>query len=256
MLKYLIKYIFYTMSKYSDSSLNFKILSEEMTKVDYNYKIILIGNSNVGKSCLTVRATKNTFNNLYSPTVGFEFFNLYINIKGKNIKLQIWDTCGQEKFRSLITNFYRNASLAMIVYSIDDRKSFENIEDWLSEIRNQTTPDIKIFLVGNKSDLNNLRKVNKEQAENFCFERGLDFFIETSAKNGDNVAFIFAFAANLLLEESLKFKKINKYNIRSINMNEKSIDFSPFSADFEEDEPTNIILDNISTKKKKKCCNK
>ena len=242
------------MSKFSDSSLNYKILSEEIANIDFNYKIILIGDANVGKSCLSLRATKNTFNNFYTPTVGFEFFSLYINIKGKNVKLQIWDTCGQEKFRSLITNFYRNSSLAIIVYSIENERSFKHIEEWLNEIRAHTQPDIKIFLIGNKSDLNNSRKVKKENAKNFCFERGLDYFIETSAKNGDNVSFTFAYAANMLLEESLKFNNLNKFNLEKKNMKDEFNDSLYLSIDFVEDEPSNIILDNNSTKKNRRCC--
>ena len=246
---------FNIMSEYSDSLPNYEILSEETTNFDFNYKIILIGDSNVGKSCLTVRATKNTFLNFYTPTVGFEFFNLIINIKGKNIKLQIWDTCGQEKFRSLINNFYHKASLAIIVYSIDNEKSFEHIEHWLNEIKSNTIPDIKIFLIGNKMDLVDLRKIKTEKAKSFCEERGLDYFIETSAKNGENVINTFAYAANLLLEESLKYQKINKDKVKiNENINNKKTD-NCLSFDYVEDEPRNIILDNNSTKeKKKKCC--
>ena len=97
------------MLKHLISLPKYEILLDETTKFDFNYKIILIGDSSVGKSCLTYRATKDNFLNNYTPTVGFEFFNLYLKIKDKSIKLQIWDTCGQEKFRSLITNFYRNS---------------------------------------------------------------------------------------------------------------------------------------------------
>ena len=146
----------------SDKSLKYEILPEETTKFDFNYKIILIGDSSVGKSCLTIRATKDSYLNNYTPTVGFEFFNLNLKIKEKNIKLQIWDTCGQEKFRSLISNFYRNSSLAIIVYSIIDPESFNHIDQWLNEIKTQTSPDIKIFLIGNKSDLAKSRKIKNK----------------------------------------------------------------------------------------------
>ena len=240
------------MSENSDSIPYYEILSDETTNFDFNYKIILIGDSNVGKSCLTLRAAKNKFNNLYTPTVGFEFCNLNIKMKGKNIRLQIWDTCGQEKFRSLITNFYRNASLVIIVYSIDEENSFRHIDQWLNEIRAQTSPDIKIFLIGNKSDLYNNRKIKVERAKHFSQERLLDFFIETSAKNGDNVIFTFVYAANLLLKESIKNQ--NKNNKRRVNMSHERIDRN-ISFDFVEDEPSNILMDNLSIKKsKKKCC--
>lgn len=99
---------------------NTEILPEDCPKYDLSFKVIVIGNSGVGKSCLSVKATKNIFENNYLATVGFEFFAFNVKIDDKIIKLQIWDTCGQEIYRSLITNFYRNSSLAIIVYAIDE----------------------------------------------------------------------------------------------------------------------------------------
>jgi len=99
---------------------NIEILKEDYPNYDLSFKIIVIGNSGVGKSCLAVQATKNIFENNYVATVGFEFFSFNLKLDGKVIKLQIWDTCGQEIYRSLITNFYRNSSLAIIVYAIDE----------------------------------------------------------------------------------------------------------------------------------------
>ena len=242
------------MSENFDSSLQYEILSEDTTNFDFNYKIILIGDSSVGKSCLTLRAAKNNFVENYTPTVGFEFFYVNLKIKENNIKLQIWDTCGQEKFRSLISNFYRNSSLVIIVYSINDEESFKHIDQWLNEIRTYTSPDIKVFLIGNKKDLVDSRKIKTETAKQFCDERGLDYFIETSAKKGDNVVFTFAYAANILLEESLKYKNISKK--KTINDN-KDFDRteSHLSFNFVEDEPSNIILENDKPKKSnRRCC--
>jgi small GTP-binding protein len=99
---------------------NIEILKEDYPNYDLSFKIIVIGNSGVGKSSLSVQATKNTFENNYLATVGFEFFSFNLKMDGKVIKLQIWDTCGQEIYRSLITNFYRNSSLAIIVYAINE----------------------------------------------------------------------------------------------------------------------------------------
>ena len=98
---------------------DYEILSDEYPKYDLSFKIIIIGDSGVGKSCLSVKATKNIFDDNYLATVGFEFFMFKIRIGDKVIRLQIWDTCGQEIYRSLITNFYRNASLAFVVFAID-----------------------------------------------------------------------------------------------------------------------------------------
>ena len=166
----------------------------------------------------------------------------------KKINLQIWDTCGEEKFRSLISNFYRNSSLAIIVYSIDNQNSYYNIGLWLNEIRNLTHPDIKIFLIGNKSDLSHLREISKEKAKSFCKENSIDYFTETSAKSGDNVEVTFVYAAYLLMEQSIK--QSNK-NTRYLNDDRTN---SHLSFNFIEDEPSNLILDGSSTKHKSKCC--
>ena len=98
----------------------YEILPDDYPKYDLSFKIIIIGNSGVGKSCLSVKATKNIFENNYLATVGFEFFNFNIKLEERVIRLQIWDTCGQEIYRSLITTFYRNSSLAFIVFAIDE----------------------------------------------------------------------------------------------------------------------------------------
>jgi small GTP-binding protein len=102
-----------------DEELNVTQLPDDYTQYDLSFKLIVIGDSGVGKSCLSMKATKNLFETNYSATVGFEFFTFNVKINDKVVKLQIWDTCGQEIYRSLITNFYRNSSLAMMVYSID-----------------------------------------------------------------------------------------------------------------------------------------
>jgi len=103
----------------NQDELNCEVLPDDYTQYDLSFKLIVIGDSGVGKSCLTQKATKNVFESNYQATVGFEFFTFNVKINDKVIKLQIWDTCGQEIYRSLITNFYRNSSLAMMVYSID-----------------------------------------------------------------------------------------------------------------------------------------
>jgi len=102
-----------------NSEIPYEILPDDYTQYDLSFKLIVIGDSGVGKSCLSNKATRNIFDDKYNATVGFEFFSFNIKINDKVIKLQIWDTCGQEIYRSLITNFYRNSSLAIMVYSID-----------------------------------------------------------------------------------------------------------------------------------------
>jgi small GTP-binding protein len=101
-------------------NLQYEILKEDYPNYDLSFKVIVIGNSGVGKSCLSMQATKHKFENNYLATVGFEFFAFNMKLDNKVIKLQIWDTCGQEIYRSLITSFYKNSSLAIIVYAIDE----------------------------------------------------------------------------------------------------------------------------------------
>lgn len=168
-----------------------QILSEDFPSFDLSFKIIIVGDSGVGKSCISIKAARNYFEDFYSPTVGFEFLTFNLKVEDLNIKLQIWDTCGQEVYRSLISSFYRSASLAIIVYSIDSDDSFSNIEKWLNDIKTQSNPDVKIFLVGNKADLEDKRQVTKEQGEKFCKDHKITFFTETSAKTGFNIQNVF-----------------------------------------------------------------
>ena len=186
------------------------INSGEIGKYDYSFKMIVIGDAGVGKSCLTNRAAKDKFLSDYSPTVGFEFLTFSTNIENKIIKLQIWDTCGQEVYRSLITNFYRNASLAMMVYAINSRESFFHINQWLKEVRLQSHPDVKIILIGNKSDLENERVVTTEEARKFKEENQILYFEETSAKSGLNTKEVFAEAARILYNEHKNYKLRSK----------------------------------------------
>ncbi|MBQ3912196.1 MAG: GTP-binding protein [Lachnospiraceae bacterium] len=191
---------------------NYEILSEDYTSFDMSFKLIVIGDSGVGKSCLTNNAIKNTFDDAYNATVGFEFFTFNIRLNGKVVKLQIWDTCGQELYRSLITNFYRNSSLAMMVYSINSKESFDNVEMWLRELRTHSNPDVKVFLIGNKSDLEAEREVTTEQGENFYKQNNLSLFMESSAKTGFNTQKIFIKAAEILYEDYNKYKDDNSSN--------------------------------------------
>ena len=191
---------------------NYEILSEDYTSFDMSFKLIVIGDSGVGKSCLTNNAIKNTFDDAYNATVGFEFFTFNIKFNGKIIKLQIWDTCGQELYRSLITNFYRNSSLAIMVYSINSKESFDNVEMWLRELRSHSNPDVKVFLIGNKSDLEAEREVTTEQGENFYKQNKLNLFLESSAKTGFNAQKIFIKAAEILYDDYNKYQDDNSSN--------------------------------------------
>ena len=185
----------------------FEILPEDYTNFDLSFKLIVVGDGGVGKSCLTNNAVKNIFDDSYNATVGFEFFTFNVKINDKIVKLQIWDTCGQELYRSLITNFYRNSSLAVMVYSINSKESFENIEMWLRELRTHSNPDAKVFLIGNKIDLENERQITKEQGEQFAKDNKINGFMEASAKTGVNAQKIFIQAATTLYEDYIKYQQ-------------------------------------------------
>ena len=190
----------------SNENLKVQVMPDDYNQYDLSFKMIVIGDAGVGKSCLTTKAAKGVFDDTYSATVGFEFLTFNVKLNDKVIKLQIWDTCGQEIYRSLISSFYRNASLAMMVYSIDSKESFIHIETWLKEVKLQSNPDIKIFLIGNKADLEDKREVKLEEAKQYKNENDIHYFCETSAKNGLNAQEVFIEAAKLLYKEHLKYK--------------------------------------------------
>ena len=221
-------------SEKTDANYKFEILPEDYTNFDLSFKLIVIGDSGVGKSCLTNNAVKNIFDESYNATVGFEFFTFNVKMNNKVIKLQIWDTCGQELYRSLITNFYRNSSLAIMVYAINSRESFENIEMWLRELRTHSNPDAKVFLIGNKIDLESERKVSKEEGEKFCKDNKLNGFMESSAKTGVNAQNIFIKAAQALYDDYIIYQKKTEEsggtiqnNFGQQNNNSKRIDNKP-----------------------------
>lgn len=220
-----------------------EILKDELNQYDMSFKLIIIGDSFVGKSSISVNASKNVFENDYKATIGFEFFTMAYKINMQNIKLQIWDTCGQEEYRSLIQNFYRNASLAILVYSIDRKSSFENLEIWLNEIKTKGNPDVKIFLVGNKVDLADKRVVKTEEGKQFYENYKLNLFIETSAKSGENVSELFKKAALLLYKEHYTYTNMaNKLD-------------KQFKIDVDNYEEQNILdKDEEDDGRKRRCC--
>ena len=193
----------------TDDNIKVENLPEDYPQYDLSFKLIVIGDSGVGKSCLTTKAVKNNFEDYYQATVGFEFLTFNMKINEFVIKMQIWDTCGQEIYKSLISNFYRNSSLAIILYSIDNKESFEHAENWLNDLKSQANPDVRIFLVGNKSDLEDERKVTKEEGLKFKNDQGLDLFMETSAKTGYNARNVLIEAAKMLYADYLKYIEAN-----------------------------------------------
>lgn len=163
---------------------------------DYLFKVVLIGDSGVGKSNLLSRFTRNEFNLESKSTIGVEFATRSIQVDGKTIKAQIWDTAGQERYRAITSAYYRGAVGALLVYDIAKHLTYENVERWLKELRDHADSNIVIMLVGNKSDLRHLRAVPTDEAKAFAEKNGLSF-IETSALDSTNVEVAFT---NILTE--------------------------------------------------------
>ncbi|KAJ3190393.1 hypothetical protein HDU85_000689 [Gaertneriomyces sp. JEL0708] len=157
---------------------------------DYLFKVVLIGDSGVGKSNLLGRFTRNEFNLESKSTIGVEFATRSINVDGKVIKAQIWDTAGQERYRAITSAYYRGAVGALLVYDIAKQQTYENVTRWLKELRDHADTNIVIMLVGNKSDLKYARAVPTEEAKQFATENNLSF-IETSALDATNVELAF-----------------------------------------------------------------
>uniref|UniRef100_A0A7S2V252 Uncharacterized protein n=1 Tax=Fibrocapsa japonica TaxID=94617 RepID=A0A7S2V252_9STRA len=153
---------------------------------DYLFKVVLIGDSGVGKSNLLSRFTRNEFNLESKSTIGVEFATKSIQTEGKIIKAQIWDTAGQERYRAITSAYYRGAVGALLVYDISKHVTFENVERWLKELRDHAEANIVVMLVGNKSDLRHLRAVSTEEAMAFAEKNNLAF-IETSALDASGV---------------------------------------------------------------------
>jgi len=156
------------------------------TEYDYLFKLLLIGDSGVGKSCLLLRFADDTYTDSYISTIGVDFKIRTVDLDTKTIKLQIWDTAGQERFRTITSSYYRGAHGIIIVYDITDKESFDNVRQWLFEIDRYASENVCKLLVGNKSDLTNKRAVEYEQAKTFADELNIPF-LETSAKNAANV---------------------------------------------------------------------
>jgi Ras-related protein Rab-11A len=207
---------------------------------DYLFKVVLIGDSGVGKSNLLSRFTRNEFNLESKSTIGVEFATRSIQVDGKTIKAQIWDTAGQERYRAITSAYYRGAVGALLVYDITKSVSFENVERWLKELRDHADSNIVIMLVGNKSDLRHLRSVNTEDAQAYCEKEGLSF-IETSALESTNVEKAF----HQILTEI--------YHIVS----KKAIDADDKGSKLQAGKGTSIVVDHPQDeggKKKSSCC--
>lgn len=194
-------------------------------------KILLIGDSGVGKSCLLVRFVDDTFSPSFITTIGIDFKIKTIDINGKKIKLQLWDTAGQERFRTITTAYYRGADGVVLVYDVQDEKTFADARDvWYNTIMENALPECQLILVGNKADLDEdengqQRAVSYEEGENLAKSLGMAF-VEASAKTNKNVDEVF-FTLVKMIEEKLENKddggkKDDKKKLKSEGINLKS----------------------------------
>ena len=158
----------------------------ENKEFDYLFRYIIVGDINVGKSCIMLQFSSNQFREEHELTIGVEFAIKFLEIKNKNIKIQVWDTAGEEAFQSITKSYYRNAIGALLVYDITKKSSFEHLQKWLDSVKENSTKNIKIILIGNKIDLEDKREVTFQAGEEFAKKNDL-FFLETSAKNFINI---------------------------------------------------------------------
>ena len=207
---------------------------------DLIFKLVLIGDSGVGKTNILTRYTKNEFSLATQATVGVEFGSKIIKKNDKLIKLQIWDTAGQERYKSITSAYYKGSKGAFVVYDISRKPTFENVDKWIGELKTNASEEVLIMLVGNKSDLEDKREVQidevKKKAEQYKIA-----FCETSALKGNNIEQAF----DSLIDEIAK--KVEKEKLSEVKVIKESI---PITLDTNEKKE----IDNGKNNNKKNCC--
>ncbi len=188
---------------------------------DIVYKILLLGDTSVGKTCFLLRYTDKIFEESHISTIGLDYRLKSMTLKnGKNIKLQIWDTSGQERFRAITKNYYKQANGILLMYDITNEKSFSNIQNWITQIKEETSSNIVLFIIGNKIDLEDQRKITYENGKNLAKQYQYPFF-EASSKSAININEIFDnMAENVdevfskVVKKSLLIKKNKVYKAK------------------------------------------
>ena len=208
----------------------------EIEEYEMMVKVILIGDSGVGKTNIMSKFLKNQFMEESKATIGVEFGSKLFNHEGHKIKAQIWDTAGQEKYKAITGAYYKGSKGALVVYDITQKKTFENIEKWVNDLKAAGDPKITIILIGNKNDLDDKRQVSKDQGEEKARSFGCAF-LETSAYSGDNIDKAF----NLMVKEIYE-----KFSNDSTGEDELAPGSNGNGKDVE--------LDKVNDKNKKKSC--
>ena len=202
---------------------------EEEAEDDYNlYKILLLGDTSVGKSCLLLRFCDNSFQEAHLTTIGLDFRLKTINLKDdRKVKIQIWDTAGEDRFRSITRNYYKGAKGILLIFDVTDKETFTHVRDWIERIHEESPEGITICLVGNKIDMNESRVISNEEGKKIADEFKIPYF-ETSAKSNIGVEEVFTY----LVKE-----------VDTIYMNEHK-----------EEVGKKTVLNQKTKNKKKKCC--
>ena len=187
------------------------------TETDAVYKILLLGDSEVGKSCFLMRYADNVFVENYITTIGLDYKLKYVQLdSGEMIKVQLWDTAGQDRYRTIAKNYYKGSHGILLLYDITKRNSFENIREWIKDIKEEVYEKAIIFLIGNKIDKNSERKITTEQGVKLAEEYNLPFF-EASAKTGENVDEIFKSLYKKISEVYIDIQKDRGEKLGSTN---------------------------------------
>mmetsp|Transcript_107059 Transcript_107059/g.301263 ORF Transcript_107059/g.301263 Transcript_107059/m.301263 type:complete len:228 (+) Transcript_107059:66-749(+) len=173
---------------------------QDENKIDYEFKLIIIGDAHAGKSSFMHQFLDGKFRQLTSHTIGVEFGSKVLSVGEKNVKLNIWDTAGQERYRAVTRSYYRGAVGALILYDLTSRDSFNNVTDWLQDAKEQAFSGISIVVVGNKRDLTDQRKVSFQEANQYAKQQDI-FFLETSALTGENVQEVFHGLAHRIMQK-------------------------------------------------------
>ena len=188
---------------------------------DFIFKVLLLGNSDVGKSSLLLRYVDSVWNDAFVPTIGVDFKVKTLTINEKKVKMQIWDTAGQERFRTVVSTYFRVAHGILLIYDVINRDSFKNLESWLIEIEKNAKEKVLKILIGNKCDLTDDREITSDEGKAFALRNGMEF-METSAKMNTNVSEAFETLGKLMIEFNSKSNTTSQKNNQNKNLKASS----------------------------------